>query len=89
MKRSWIINVVIAVIAAVVAVLQEIWLDTPLYFLNAFGLSASVGICFSAGAEILKILLKFINYWEWHWKDVLIGCAFGILAALITSLAIC
>lgn len=89
MKQYWIINAVIAVIAAVVAVLQEIWLDTPMYFLNAFGLSASVGICFAAAAEWAKILPKFINYWKWSWTDVAIGCVFGILAALVTSLAVC
>ena len=73
MKMYWIINVVLAVIAAVLGVFQEVWLGTPLYFWNV----------------LIKILPKFINYWHWQWKDVIIGCVFGIVAAIITTLAVC
>ena len=89
MKQFWVINAVLAVIAAVLGVMQEIWLGTPLYFWNAFGMSACYGILFAAAAEWAKILPKFIDYWKWSWTDVAIGGVFGILAALITSLAVC
>ena len=89
MKQYWIINAIIAVLFAVFAVMQEVWLDTHLYFWNTFGLSASFGIAGAACAEWAKILPKFINYWEWHWSDVIIGGVIGVFAALATALAVC
>ena len=89
MKLYWIINVVLAVIAAVLGVFQEVWLGTPLYFWNVLGLSVSYAVAFACASEIIKILPKFINYWHWQWKDVIIGCVFGIIAALVTTLAVC
>ena len=89
MKQYWIINAIIAILMAVFAVMQEVWLDTPLYFWNAFGLSASCGIVGAFCAEWVKILPKFINYWEWHWSDVIIGGVIGVLAALATTLGVC
>ena len=89
MKKFWIINAVLAVIAAVLGVMQEVRLGTPIYFWNAFGLSASYAVAFACASEIVKILPKFINYWHWQWKDVIIGCVFGIAAAIITTLAVC
>ena len=89
MKQYWIINAIIAVLFAVFAVMQEVWLDTHLYFWNSFGLSASFGIAGAACAEWAKILPKFINYWEWHWSDVIIGGVIGVFAALATALAVC
>ena len=89
MKQYWIINAIIAVLFAVFAVMQEVWLSTPLHFWNSFGLSASFGIAGAACAEWAKILPKFINYWEWHWSDVIIGSVIGVFAALATALAVC
>lgn len=89
MKQYWIINAIIAVLFAVFAVMQEVWLDTHLYFWNSFGLSASFGIAGAACAEWAKILPKFINYWEWHWSDFIIGGVIGVFAALATALAVC
>ena len=89
MKQYWIINAIIAVLFAVFAVMQEVWLDTPLFFWNSFGLSASFAIAGAACAEWAKILPKFINYWEWHWSDFIIGSVIGVFAALATALAVC
>ena len=89
MKQYWIINAIIAVLFAVFAVMQEVWLDTHLYFWNTFGLSASFGIAGAACAEWAKILPKFINYWEWHWSDFIIGSVIGVFSALATALAVC
>lgn len=89
MKQKWYFNVILAVIAAVMAIMQEVWLGTPLNFTGSFVFGSIIGFCFSAGAEWLKILPKFINYWEWHWRDVAIGSVFGVVAALITALAVC
>lgn len=89
MKQYWIINAIIAVLFAVFAVMQEVWLDTHLYFWNSLALSASVAICGAVCAEWVKILPKFINYWEWHWSDVIIGGVIGVFAALATALAVC
>ena len=89
MKQLWIINAVLAVIAAVAGVMQEVWLGTPLYFWNVFGMSASYAIAFACAAEWVKILPKFIDYWKWQWSDVIIGCVIGVLAALATTLSVC
>ena len=89
MKQYWIINAIIAVLFAVFAVMQEVWLSTPLHFWNTFGLSASVAICGAVCAEWVKILPKFINYWEWHWSDFIIGGVIGVFAALATALVVC
>ena len=89
MKQYWIINAIIAVLFAVFAVMQEIWLDTPLYFWNAFGLSASCSICGAVCSEWVKILPKFIDYWKFQWSDVIIGGVIGVFSALATALAVC
>ena len=89
MKNSWIINAIFAVIAAVMAVMQEIWIDTPMNVLGGFGFGSVIGACFSACGEWAKILPKWINYDEYSWMNVGIGAGFGIIAALITALAVC
>ena len=89
MKQLWIINAVLAVIAAVIAIMQEVWLGTPLFFWNAFAVGSSWGIALSACGEWAKIMPKWIAYDEWQWNHVFIGSAFGIWAALVTALAVC
>ena len=89
MKQYWIINAIIAVLFAVFAVMQEVWLSTPLHFWNSLGLSASVAICGAVCAEWVKILPKFIDYWKFQWSDVIIGSVIGVFAALATALAVC
>lgn len=89
MKNSWIINAILAVIAAVMAIMQEIWISTPLTVLEAFVFGSVIGACLSACGEWAKILPKWINYDEYSWMNVGIGTGFGILAALITALAVC
>ena len=88
MKQKWYFNAILAVIAAVMAIMQEVWLETPLSFIGSFVFGSVIGFCFSAGGEWLKILPKFINYDEWHWKAVIIGSVFVIVAALITALLV-
>lgn len=87
-KYFWIVNAILAVIAAIMAIMQEVWLGTPLYFWNAFAVGSCIAICLSACGEWVKILPKFIPYWDWHWKDVIIGSVFGIIAALVTALLV-
>ena len=89
MKQFWIVNAVIAVLFAVFGVMQEVWLDTPLYFWNSFALSGSYAIAGAICAEWAKILPKFIDYWKFQWSDVIIGGVIGLLAALATALGIC
>lgn len=89
MKQFWIVNAVIAVLFAVLGVMQEVWLDTPLYFWNSFGVSASYAIAGAICAEWAKILPKFIDYWKFQWSDVIIGGVIGVLAALATALGVC
>ena len=85
MRNHWIFNAIFAVAAAVFAILQEKWLGNPIVFLNAFGLAASCGVGFSVCVEIVKSLIK---YHEWSWRNVGIGAAAGIVAAVIAALAL-
>lgn len=89
MKQYWIINAVLAVIAAIIAIMQEVWLGTPLYFWNAFAVGSSWGIALSACGEWAKIMPKWIDYNEWSWKNFAIGSVFGVITALTTAIIVC
>lgn len=88
MKQKWYFNAILSVIAAVMAIMQEVWLGTPLNFIGAFVFGSVIGFCLSACAEWVKILPKFIDYWKWQWPPVIIGSVFGIIAALVTALLV-
>lgn len=89
MKQYWIINAVLAVIAAIIAIMQEVWLGTPLFIPSAFAVGASFGIALSACAEWAKIMPEWIDYNEWSWKNFAIGSVFGVITALTTAIIVC
>lgn len=83
--QSVYFNIVLAVLAAVLIIVQEFCLATALPFINLFALGALAGVCFSFGAEILKqIFVKEDG--KFNYKDFGIGCAFGVVAAFIVAL---
>ena len=84
--KSVYFNEVLAVIAAILAILQEVMLGTVLPFINIFLLGASVGICFSWAAEALKMV--FIEGSPYSWSKVGYGAIAGILAALIVAILV-
>ena len=86
MKKSWILNAIVAVIAAIFAILQEKWLGTPLLFLNLFCLGASCALALSVCVEIARKVFSEIG---WNWSRIIIGAGYGIIAALILSAILC
>ena len=83
--KGWL-NVLLAVLAAIFGVMQEVWLGTEPNFLTFFATSASYAVCFTFCAEILKMVFKEGN--EWNWSDLVFGGPCGILTA-IAATAVC
>lgn len=83
--KGWL-NVLLAVLAAIFGVMQEVWLGTEPNFLIFFATSASYAVCFTFCAEILKMVFKEGN--EWNWSDLVFGGLCGILTA-IAATAVC
>ena len=79
-------NALLAVLAAVLIILQEVWIGTALVFLPLFALGACASIGFAWGAEVIKFLADNRNGYEW--KRMIPGAILGILAALITALIV-
>lgn len=86
MKKSWILNAIVAVIAAIFAILQEKWLGTPLRFLNLFGLGASCALALSVCVELARGVFSEMG---WNWSRIIIGAGYGIIVSLIVSAMIC
>ena len=87
--QSIYFNVILAVVAAVMAVMQEVWIGTPMVFINSFALAGLAGIGFSVAAEIMKIVFFHGGVpRKFNTKQVLVGCGFGVVAALITALLV-
>jgi branched-subunit amino acid transport protein len=84
--KGWLSNVLVAVLAAVMAIMQEVWIDTEYSFPTFLALGVSVGMALSLCAEIAKSV-----FWDlkWSWTDVATGALAGIVAAYIMALAIC
>lgn len=91
MKQKWYFNAILAVIAAVMAIMQEVWIGTPLYFWNAFAAGAAYGVSLSVCVELARGVFCEIDYqneWKQMLKNACIGGVFGIIAALITTLLV-
>ena len=86
--QSVYLNVILAVVAAVLIIMQEFWLGTPLLFLNCVARGGSTGIGFSWIAEALKLIFFTDGTYRFNTKRFLIGCGCGIVAALITVLCV-
>lgn len=82
---SWITNVVLAVVAAVLCIMQEYWSGIMPPFLNILVYGACVAAGFALVAEMLK---TFVGY-AFSIRKVAIGIAAGIVATLITALVVC
>lgn len=79
-------NVLLAVLAAVLIIMQEVWIGTALVFLPLFALGACAGIGFSWGAEVIKFVVDRRNGYEW--KRIIPGAILGVIAALVTALLV-
>jgi hypothetical protein len=78
-------NTILAVIAAVLSIMQEVWLGTAFEFLNFFVLGSAVAFGFSWSASVIGYLTYRIRL---IWKNIWIGTAVGVVAALLTVLLI-
>lgn len=83
--KGWL-NVLLAVLAAIFGVMQEVWLGTEPLFLPFFATSASYAVCFTFCAEIFKMV--FVRGNKWSWNDLIFGGLCGILTA-IAATAVC
>lgn len=87
--HSVFFNIILAVIAAVLFVMQEVWLGTGAAMAGAMGIGALGGFGFSFLAEMIKII--FLNKdlsRKFSVKQLLIGGGFGIAAAIVTALIV-
>ncbi len=78
-------NIVLAVLAAVFSILQEVWLGTDIQVLNAVIMTIAVSIGFSVGADVVKFLAFNSKF---NLNNIVIGSVSGIIAGLITLLCI-
>lgn len=78
-------NVILAVLAAVLIIMQEVWLGGPILKFNVAVLGIFAGIGFSFSAEAIKILFAEGRF---NAKFGIVGSVFGALAAVITTLLI-
>ena len=78
-------NVTLAIIAAVLIVAQENFVDSGVSFLNLFAIGAFAAIGFSVFAYVLQFLAFRAIF---QWKPIAIGSAFGIVSALFTALIV-
>ena len=79
---SYWFNVLIAIIAAFFAIMQEVWIGTDINTIGAIGFGTVAGFCLSICAEIIKMLPK-ITFW--NWKHVVFGTIGGLIASIITG----
>ena len=82
---SWITNVVLAVVAAVLCIMQEYWTGVMPPLLNMI----VYGICVAAGFALVAEMLKTFVGYAFSIRKVAIGIAAGIVATLITALVVC
>ena len=78
-------NVVLAVLAAILSILQEVWLGTDIQVLNAVIMTIAVSIGFSLIADVVKFLAYNSKF---NLNNIVIGSVSGIIAGLITLLCV-
>jgi len=84
--KKWIINAIVAAIAALIAILQEKWVGTQMGGIGAIGYGTVIGCALSLCTEIGKSVW---SEWGWSWRDIVSGTAFGFIVSLITAFAVC
>lgn len=79
-------NALLAVLAAVLIIMQEVWIGTALVFLPLFALGSAAGLGFSWIAEVIKYIVNNENGYQW--KRMIPGAILGVIAALVTALLV-
>lgn len=87
--KSVYFNVLLAVFAAMLIIMQEAWTGNVMPFINNFAIGSAAGIGFSLIAEASKIaFVKAEGGYKFNAKNAVIGCGAGILSALVVSLVL-
>ncbi len=76
-------NVVLALLAAILIIMQEVWIGTDMEWLNSFLYGSAAAFGFSWAAQVIKYLVFETKF---AWKHVWIGTGAGVIAALIVAL---
>ena len=82
---SYWFNIVLALLAAVLIIMQEVWIGTELVFLPLFALGVAASFGFSWSAEVIGFIFWHFNI---KWKNIWVGTAVGAVAALVTALLV-
>ena len=84
--KGWLSNVLVAVVTAIMAVMQEVLIDTEYSFITFLCIGGSIGIAMSIATEIAKSV-----FWDhrWSWADISTGALVGVITAYIMALAVC
>ena len=91
-SKSWFVNAIVAVLAAFFGIMQEVWLGTPLCFLNAFAVGATYGISLSICVELARGVfceVDFPNEWKHMLVNVGLGSIFAIIVAVNMAFTVC
>lgn len=85
--KTYYFNIVLALLASFLIIMQEVWLSTSMTFVENFALGGLAAIGFSFCAEMLKMLFfdKEGNY-SFSLKNLTIGSCAGIILALVLSI---
>lgn len=78
-------DVILAVLAAVLIIMQEVWIGSTVAFFNGFAMGGIAGLGFVLVAEVIKM---FVFGGGFNWKNVCIATACGLVAALVTALLV-
>ena len=91
-SNSWILNAIVAVIAAFLGIMQEVWLGTPLYFWNAFAGGVAYGISLAICVELARGVFCEVdvkNEWKRMLVNVGLGSIFAIIVAVNMAFTVC
>ena len=78
-------NILLAVLAAVLIIMQEVWIGTEFMFAAFLALGVAAAFGFSWGASVISYLAYHAPI---NWKRIWIGFGVGSLAALLTVLLV-
>lgn len=75
-------NIILAMLAASLIILQEVWIGAPIEILNVTVLGMCAALGFTLVAEVVKMLFFGGMF---TLKNAMIGAFFGIAAAVATA----
>ena len=78
-------NIILSVLAAVLIIMQEVWIGAPIIVLNVMILGMCAGLGFTLVAEVVKMLFFGGRF---TLKNAMVGAFFGIIAAAVTAVLI-